>query len=295
MNVNCKSLFLVCALLGAGSASAMAGGEWGSVKDYAGVPVPAPIPIPMYDPVWYFRADATLGLADAPGLSEDGMVFGEGDGIYHAPSTFGTPASWSDNDYAQVASWGIGIGYRWSSALRTDVTAETAREQVARVVGDSETDLHNVSGLIPGHYDVETDDRALVRGGIVLFNAYYDFARYGWFRPYVGAGLGFGVYEIFRRNDTREDVCNESVGPCVSVPIYNEYNEGRNHALSLAAALMLGSTFQITDITDLDLNYRYLWVDGITSDLVINGHSSQLSVDDVHDHQLRAGLRFNVN
>jgi hypothetical protein len=65
--------------------------------------------------------------------------------------------------------------------------------------------------------------------------------------------------------------------------------------VGLAASATVGTTYQISDITELDFSYRYLWIDGLTSSLNINGHNSTITVDDTHEHNLRAGLRFNVN
>jgi opacity protein-like surface antigen len=195
MTVNFKSLLAGLVLLGAASGPALAGGDYyqGSAKDYAGVPVPAPIPVPLYDPVWYFRIDASLGLAGAPAASESGLVFGEGNNNYRAADLFGTDESWIENNFEQEFSFGFGIGYRWNSWLRTDVTAETMREQNVTMFGHGTEDLLDVSGpggplAIPGTYDATTEDDTKLRGGVVMFNAYYDFNRMGGFTPYSSLG-----------------------------------------------------------------------------------------------------------
>ncbi len=58
---------------------------------------------------------------------------------------------------------------------------------------------------------------------------------------------------------------------------------------------MLGSTYKLTEMTDLDFSYRYMWIEGASSGIGVRGNNSRIEIDDTHDHQLRAGLRFNVN
>jgi opacity protein-like surface antigen len=66
----------------------------------------------------------------------------------------------------------------------------------------------------------------------------------------------------------------------------------RQQVTSLALAATVGLTYDITDITQLDLAYRFLWVDGVHADLPKTG--SSIVIDDTTEHQFRAGLRFNV-
>ena len=64
---------------------------------------------------------------------------------------------------------------------------------------------------------------------------------------------------------------------------------------TLAAMATAGVTYKMSEKLDLDLNYRYMFIDGFNSEVEIEGHTSTVTVDDQHEHQLRAGLRFNVN
>ncbi len=298
MTANLKAMVAAFALVGAAAVPAFAGGDY-ETREYAGVPVPAPIPVPLYDPVWYFRADVNLGLADAPSASESGMVLGSGNSTYRASDTFGADDSWLENQFESDTTWGIGIGYRWNSWLRMDVTGETKRSQKVRIVGAGESGLvrldHGFETVVDGTYYGKADDETKLRGGIVMLNAYYDFNKWGAFRPYVGAGLGIGITEIARDNLNREWAVDRSSAPPETHETYNEKTTIRHHETGLAASVMVGTTYQISDITELDFSYRYLWMDAVDSDLVIDGHASTISVDSVHEHNLRAGLRFNVN
>lgn len=290
MKVKNSRLALGFAALVAASAPAAAGGDY-----YGGVPVPAPIPVPVYDPVWYFRIDTSLGLVDSVSASESGMEFGHFDATtnYGGSKVVGTNDDWLSQDFEQFFTWGVGIGYRWCDWFRMDVTGETLREQKVRVSGHRSVPLEQGGVAVPGgELGATTEDKLLARGGLVMFNAYYDFAHWGGFHPYVGAGLGIGIIETQRDNTSRE-VADDGAGTRTN--IYNSHSQDTSHEASIAASATVGTTYQLTDITELDLSYRYLYVEGVSSNVDVHGHGSTISIDDVHDHQLRAGLRFNVN
>jgi len=65
--------------------------------------------------------------------------------------------------------------------------------------------------------------------------------------------------------------------------------------VSFAAQASVGTSYQLSDITELDFNYRYLYIDGVQSSLAVENRTSTVETEGTHDHQIRAGLRFNVN
>ena len=155
------SLTLALALMAGMSSEALAGGDYypgnGSVKDYGGTPVPAPIPVPTYDPVWYFRADAALGLADAPSASESGILFGERANGYSAAHTFGTDQNGIASDFSEMGAVAFGVGYRWNDRFRIDLTGESRRE-VTYKINDSIRGgpLHFAGTQIPGYVEANS-------------------------------------------------------------------------------------------------------------------------------------------
>jgi opacity protein-like surface antigen len=58
---------------------------------------------------------------------------------------------------------------------------------------------------------------------------------------------------------------------------------------------MAGLTYQVTDITSVDVGYRLLYLEGTGFDMNIDGYNSHISIGDQFVHQIRAGLRFDVN
>ena len=284
MKAQLKSLFFSIAVIMATAPAALAGGDYYNVGDYVGVPVPAPAPIPLYDPVWYFRFDTALVLNEAPGASESGMVVGGGGGALSAANPAPTNGSWLDSSYKQAFTFAAGVGYRWSNNIRIDVTGETLPDHKVRINGSRTANLAGGGGRLRS----TVYDRATVRGGAIMFNAYYDFSNYYGFRPYIGGGLGIGIREINRETDVTDQVVGGGGRISTSEQL-------RHHDASFAFAVMLGTTYQITDITDLDFSYRYLWMEGARSGIGFRGETSRIEIDDTNDHQLRAGLRFNVN
>src|SRR5262245_59818350 len=185
--------------------------------------------------------------------------------------------------------YGAGAGYRWSYWFRTDLTAESMRDLRVRIEGDATTTGMGLNGLPdPASYNVEVTDTTKVRGVAFLANAYIDVATWGPFTPYVGGGVGFAVARLKRENRLVET----TTGPDSTV--VNERTDDAQIDYSFAAAAMAGVSYAISDIVELDVAYRYLYIGSMDSDLVVNGHNSHVTVDATNDHQLRAGLRFNI-
>ena len=113
-------------------------------------PPPEPIveaPVTYSSSGFYARVDAGVGIFD-----------GQGD------------------DEAFVL--GVGIGYRWTDLLRTDLTFE----------GTDDYDLDGVND---------------VYAGLILANVYADFDFGSWVTPYVGFGVGYG--EVDFDNEALQD------------------------------------------------------------------------------------------
>jgi opacity protein-like surface antigen len=302
MKVKIKAyLTLMLVVLLSWTNQAIAGGDYysgaGSVKDYGGTPVPAPIPVPVYDPVWYLRADLGIGFGDGPSVSESGMVFGERAATYEAIHSFGPGQNSISSDFDQQAGFGVGVGFRWSDSFRMDVTGESRRSQTIKMIDQSSGDLLPATAHPSGTIVSETDDRSLLKGGVVMLNGYYDLpSHWGGFTPYIGGGLGFAVTDIKRRNLNTETVNYiDATGNHASTPLHEpSRTTASSTEVSFAAMATAGLTYRLSDITDLDLNYRYMFIDGVSSSLNVNGHTSTLEVDGTSDHQIRAGLRFNI-
>ncbi len=306
MNSKLSGLMLGLVCITAVAGPAIAGGDviYGGIKDYKGnaVPVPAPVPVPEAAAVWYLRGDVTVGFGSDPDASESGMTFGEVEypSGFGAAAPFGLPGSAVQQDYEQYVQFGVGVGYKWTDYFRTDATLETAREQKVRIRYSDSVPLvqHNPALPAAGPNDtlnVDVNDESDQRGAVALFNAYYDFKNSSRFTPYIGGGLGFQYVDINRTNTTTETVTQyDPSGNATTTARYSVSPSGGGTALSFAAALAVGFSYAVTDITELDFGYRYLYTGGTDVDLNVNGNGSKVSIEDSHDHQIRAGVRFNV-
>ncbi len=298
-SMKCKmaSLSLGVALIFAASMPAVAG-DWnngaGGLKDYGrgAVAVPAPMPVPIFEANYYFRADFGIGTSDDP----ETRYIGEPYGQTSTTGTFGFLPGFENDAFDNYASYGVGVGYKWGNGIRTDLTAESrARAEVRREGRYEFTD----TGGNYVHGDV--NDETTIRGAVVLINAYYDFERLlsDSITPYVGAGLGFAWNDFSRGHDTVQTVCN-GVGTSFACgggggATTTETVEDKVQHLSLAASATVGAAFRIYDNVSLDMNYRFLYIDGSESaGIDIFGTSSLLSIDATYVHQVRAGVRYDL-
>ena len=301
---------MVCAL-GSGlvmAAPANADGWWGrgSIKDRAAVPVPAPVPIPDYAARWYLRADLGVGFAGAD-ASEDGILYGQN--LYGPPpdtsNPFSTPSRWFNDDIETTISYGGGLGYYWSPIFRTDITFEGRSQRDLEIRGtysyaEESYDPNNGWEATGNIVDGQTSDIGSLNSGLVLFNAYFDLNRGGPITPYIGGGIGFAVNKLERRFSNRENVCDPNdLSPwqssCLDLGApFQTTGADSTYDVTFAAAVMAGLSYSITPVTMLDLNYRYLYISSSDINLNINGVKSNFSTGDTHEHQVRLGLRWNI-
>ena len=298
------SLSLGLAALALASVPASAA-DWnygaGALRGYgsAAVPVPAPVPVPEYAARYYFRVDGGIGFGDAPNGSEQGYVYGEdGDN-----GPYGVQSSWINSDFDTFVTFGVGAGVYVGSGFRLDMTAETRSEGKVKIKGDYQyrvtenaTNYERVTGRVR--------DETTLRGGIFLFNGYYDFDRgpASRFTPYIGAGVGFAWNELKRNHNTAEysQSC-DVVNGCSGNASRRDFDsvQDKTHDITFAASAMAGLTYRISDYALLDMNYRYLFTGSSDQGFKINGDNfggnSTVTIGETHEHQIRAGLRFDVN
>ncbi|MGE3425718.1 MAG: hypothetical protein AB7I44_02940 [Hyphomicrobiaceae bacterium] len=254
----------------------------GSVKDMggpAGIPVPAPVPIPVYKADYYIRGDFGLGLSDKMGISEEGLVYGQdtlGDDVT-------VPRSWAQEDANWPMTFGVGVGRYWTDHFRTDATLDWVRQQNGSINGSMT--YTNFGG---DDVTVSMQDKTSKEAVVFLLNAYYDFGsgEHRRFTPYIGAGIGFGVNMLNRTSQYSEDILG-------AVTDYEASN--KSTTVTFAATATAGFTYDLGRSTLLDINYRYLHVGGSDVGVTIAGSRSTMSFDAQNEHQIRAGLRFNID
>ncbi len=230
-----------------------------------GAAVPAPAPIPDAQARWYFRADLALGIPSDPTFRTDGLSVAGG-------ALHSTKSMYSENNDA-YAGYGLGVGYRFSPHLRVDLTVDTRSQQ--------KYSMESWSYTAPGPINGTASDTITLRSVPVLFNGYIDFTGYGRFVPYLGGGIGFAVNELNHTYTITEN------GPS------NGAGREKTHDVSLAAMGTAGFAYDIDSITSLDFNYRLLFVG--ESQVGAASGAGITRIGDQLDHQLRAGVRFNIH
>lgn len=230
----------------------------GSLKDG-----PMVMPAPAM-PSWYARVDGMYGAFDTPVVTENGI--------------------WDLTDSKIGNTWGVGggVGVYFGRGFRGDVTVEH------NFNSDVNTVLADPNSPLPG---VRTFSLAST---YALANLYYDFDMGNRFTPYVGVGLGF------THNETGAGTVTDLCG-CLSG---TTSGATENH---VAGALMAGVSWKLRDRLSLDAGYRFLYLGEAQSGPVTatytaaHGGSAAGStisqdplVDEIHEHQFRFGLRYDI-
>lgn len=297
-------------------------GEPGLKRSYPvpAVAVPAPVPIPDYRPSWYFRLDAGIGTIGTPDLSEEGFTYGGivngGNGYPGAggPALQSVDPTWFSSDFSNLATFGGGVGYYLGGGWRIDATIEKRSNDQAQFSGTETWDAHsfypdpvtpvniiygtnpNIGGdPVDRRTTLNVTDRVDVDGTVWLANMYYDLAEHRGFTPYIGLGLGFIWHQIDRTHNSTLTSCDNEAGCPTQTTETSTSSSTSSNKVNIAAAAMVGLSYDVSDITAIDVGYRYLYLGGTDLVLDVNGSPSRFSIGDQHIHQVRAGLRFNVN
>jgi opacity protein-like surface antigen len=239
-------------------------GKMGGMKD-GGYAAPVQAPRPMGG--IYLRGDYTYAWKDL--------------GSMYEPPAYELTQIGIDNGSA----FGFGVGYHFSHNVRGDVTFDFGRE------------ADTYGAVLDGAATVQGVRRFGIKSNVALFNLYYDFDKGSRFSPYLGVGLGVAW------NKTSGGFVDIAAAyPCVSNPTPCAATFDGAKKTNAAGALMAGFTSKITDRLSLDAGYRFLYLgDARTGDIVITNPnpgdptgSPDPKVNDLHQHELRVGLRWDI-
>lgn len=231
----------------------------GGLKDY-GYAAPTPADSPAR---WYIRIDGGYAGHDDPL-----MVFNTGSAQHDG----------FDTNYDNTWTLGGGLGLYLSSNVRADVTVDHRFESDV-------TGRFTVSNAGTNHTIRTTNG---LESTAVLANVYYDFDMRSRFTPYIGIGLGT-VYHSVKRGGAAD-----AFGQVTGVV------DGKDnwHA---AGALMAGFSVALRSNMHLDAGYRFLYLgETSTGDARLrfaNGNREDgrdPTIEDVHAHELRVGLRYDI-
>jgi opacity protein-like surface antigen len=234
-----------------------------------------------------------VGFTDSS--ATDKGTYGNGPGLGSefwsaAPSRI----TWFDSSSDPYFQGGIGFGKYFSPRFRMDVTIDAKTADKYGGTGTFTYDQVTMPGAVPtgGTVTVTGVDRIDVNDGVGLINAYLDLVPRGRFTPYVGIGAGFAVRYI-----DREHASIESVDGGGTVRTWGGANKDAQFAPAVSATA--GVAWAITPGAIVDLNYRYTYIGSVDTSMLIAASDgsftrSQITVNESHQHTLRAGLRWNI-
>lgn len=285
---------LALGALAASGTIALAGGEviYGGVRQAGGtaVPVPAPVPVPEVSTGWYVRIDAAYSQGDTKKYrSTDPYVDGiRGD-------------SYLDN----FPRYGIGFGYYYNKWLRFDVTIDQRNDVESRGTGTRNYTNPNPTGATSTVMQMRDtySDSFISSNSTALINAYVDLPIYRSLTPYVGAGIGFARHQLKGRSFSRRVECvdNNDCDPNTAGDQAGSTINGTFATTAggvdytLATALMAGFSYKVWDNWKLDLGYRWLHLAGTSWVGRNTTFVENLKLPDQNIHEVRAGLRIDIN
>ena len=296
-----KSAFLGLGLIGLAAVSSPAtAADWtrGANSAYRSMYVPAPRPVPETFK-WYFRADLGMGLQHGLSLSENGVQYGVNGGVVQgdpAETPFGMSSAWFNDDFDTFFVGGVGVGMYLSPRWRGDITVD-ARTATSGDAEGTYSYAQWAGGVPNGNTVIGTvRENVDVRNTVALANLYYDLSQRGsGLTPYIGAGVGFAVRSIDRDHITTQ-IVDDGTPPPANAPSYS--GSGKAHQVAPAAAVMAGFAYSVSPGTVIDVGYRFTWIGDVDMSMRINraadSYQSRLTIGDNFDHQIRAGLRWNV-
>jgi len=259
-----RALLAAVALVGT-AGTAAAADLYGSSKDTY-------MPAIAYGPSWYVRGDVAWAHYDKPEMWENGI--------------------WklTETEIDRNFAFGGGIGHYFTRNVRGDVTFEYRKET------DFSGNIADPLNDIPGKRKFG------VQSNVIMANLYYDFNAGGRVMPYIGAGLGAVHHKV--KDGTVEPICG-----CPGT-IDGDSN------WSVAGALMAGVSINLLGAREpvmrgmkddpvpvasnrglyLDIGYRFMYLGDTATGPVrgpaTNPVSHDPSVDGIHAHELRLGLRY---
>ena len=256
---------LAIGAVGSAGAADLGGYSGGGLKDYGYQPQ-----VVAANPSFYMRLDAGIARHDNPVMVEDGI------------------ADLTDTSMGKAWTLGGGIGYYFNRNVRGDVTydhrfkSDLSGYRYDVMQNAPAADCHDADGPAVQSSCYGTRQFGL-RSDVFLANLYYDFDCRCHITPYIGAGLG-----VVRHKTTAGTVTNVNgvVGDIDAAT-----------STHVAAALMGGFSVKLHQRMALDAGYRFLYLGETATGPVKdrNGNvqiSNDPTVENIHAHEFRVGLRY---
>jgi opacity protein-like surface antigen len=227
--------------------------------------IPPPIP-PIVFKGWYLRGD--IGYSNQ-----------QVDSLFNA--LYATTLS-VDNQFKEFTGapfLDFGIGYRWNSWLRFDITGEYR----------SKSEFNGADVYVPAGGPPSLPDTYFGKKSewLALANMYIDLGTWHGITPFVGGGLGAANVRFGAFSDIGIGVGGD---PAIAYA-------GAHDEWNFAWALYAGLGVEVTDAFTVEVAYRYLDLgDGETGDLIASDGTNTINnpmvFNDITSHDIRLGFRY---
>ncbi len=223
--------------------------------------LPEPPALEPVEPVefgsaWYLRGDAGYKIYNNPNVKYFGDKF------HHV-------------DLDDTGVIGGGVGYKFNSWLRADVTLDYEFKS------DFDGRLTCRTTACGGEDStLFSREHAKISAWTPMANVYADLGNWHGVVPYVGGGLGASRIKV-----SGYDYVNPN-GVRGSQPGGKDW--------SFSWALMAGVGYTITENLIIDAGYRFLDLGDVKSK-VSTGAGGKVKFDDIHAHEFRVGFRYLIN
>jgi opacity protein-like surface antigen len=229
----------------------------------------------------------------------------------------------NDDGLDAFGRFGGGVGYQFNRWFRADVTLDSRSS--TRIKTEETLDYNgptDASGHVIGLRNT-VNDSFRVKDYTGLLNGYIDLPVTPSLTPYVGAGVGVVIHNVEHRQINQSVRCVDTLNcsPTANGTLANPYDRGNiglnwanggasGHQTStkMAAALMAGVSYKVSENSSLDVGWRWLHVDGTsfntrmtqnngtaTGTVITTYPTSKISIPDQDIQELRVGYRININ
>lgn len=235
---------------------------------------------------WYLRGDAGLNAVVSATPKQSDLAANGGRFLNHS--------------LTNTASFGAGVGYRVNENVRFDATWEL--RTASNLKATTNVRILNARGQLAA--DIYSLYDGNLGSQVGLLNAYYDFANWRGFTPFVGVSAGLSRNTVSGLTTTGHSIVNiySNVAPFNLLSQITENTGGyapNKTKYSFAWGLTAGVGYAINDKLTLEAAYRYLNLGSGAATSVIQctcGTTGQpIKIGTLASHDLKFGMRWNFN
>lgn len=183
---------------------------------------------------WYMRADAGYGLAgkidhDAPN-----------DLVY---------ALDGDSDTDGVSNFGIGLGYKFGSSVRLELSYTDLKSDLE--VSESFVSPNGSKPADTASTTYHEEPTGKLNGSHVMINLAYDFNVGGEVQPFIGIGVGYGSMEM------QASSLSTGPNPMTRTSLKTPYNGFTDSHQGFGWQVALGLAYKISDRVNFEFGFRH--------------------------------------